>query len=132
MSAPIVLFDGVCNFCNGWVNRLLRWDSRRVLRFAALQSEAGQHLLEQYGLEKNSFSSFVLIDQGKAYLRSSAALKLLPYLPAWVQPARVLWLVPAFLRDGVYNLIARNRYRLFGKKDACMIPTVEQRSRFLG
>jgi predicted DCC family thiol-disulfide oxidoreductase YuxK len=129
MEHPVVLFDGICNFCDGVVNWLIRHDRSRQLRFASLQSEAGKRLLAQYGLTDTE--SMVLIAGGKAYRRSAAALRLLSFLPWWLQEVRVLWVVPRPFRDAIYDTIARNRYRLFGKRDACMIPTAEQRSRFL-
>ena len=129
---PIVLFDGVCNFCNGMVNFIIRQDKKKVFRFAALQSEAGQKLLEQYNLPKQQFQSFILIDKGKVYKSSTAGLKLFNYLPWYWKWSQLFWIFPAFIRDGVYNMIARNRYKWFGKKDQCMIPSVQDRNRFLG
>lgn len=127
----IILFDGVCNFCSGMVNFIIRQDKQKVFRFAALQSEAGQKLLEQYGLPKEKFDSFLLIDKGKVYKSSTAGLKLYGRLPWYWKWTQVFWIVPSFLRDAVYNFIARNRYRWFGKKESCMVPTAEVRSRFL-
>jgi predicted DCC family thiol-disulfide oxidoreductase YuxK len=128
---PIILFDGVCNFCNNTINFLIRQDKKGVFHFAPLQSEIGQSLLRQQGLDQQQFDSFVLVTNSKAYLKSSAALQLIQHLPWYWQWARLLWVVPRPIRDGVYNWIARNRYNWFGKKDACMIPTPEVRSRFL-
>jgi predicted DCC family thiol-disulfide oxidoreductase YuxK len=128
---PIILFDGVCNFCNGVVNFIIRQDKKKVFRFAALQSEAGQKLLEQYGLPKEKFDSFLLIDNGKAYKSSTAGLRLYSRLPWYWKWTQIFWIVPRFLRDAVYNFIARNRYRWFGKSESCMIPTADVRSRFL-
>lgn len=128
---PIILFDGVCNFCSGMVNFIIRQDKKKVFRFAALQSEAGQKLLEQYDLPKEKFDSFLLIDNGKIYKSSTAGLKLYGRLPWYWKWTQVFWIVPPFLRDAVYNFIARNRYRWFGKKEACMVPTADVRSRFL-
>lgn len=130
-SQPVVLFDGVCNFCNGTVNFLIRMDHQKRLLFAPLQSAAGQTFLEKHQLPTTQFGSFVLIKNGNAHQKSTAALQLLPYLPWYWQWARMFWLVPCFLRDSVYDLIARNRYKWFGKQDACMIPGPEIRSRFL-
>ncbi|HEU4470507.1 MAG TPA: thiol-disulfide oxidoreductase DCC family protein [Flavisolibacter sp.] len=130
-TAPVVLFDGVCNFCNGTVNFLIRQDKAAALRFAALQSPAGQDLLAAYGLDKKHFESFVFIENGKTYMGSEAGLRLYRYLPwywQWVQAFRI---VPVVLRDAVYAWVARNRYRWFGKKEACMIPSPEVRERFL-
>jgi predicted DCC family thiol-disulfide oxidoreductase YuxK len=128
---PIILFDGVCNFCSSMVNFIIRQDKKRVFRFAALQSEAGQKLLEQYHLPREKFDSFFLIDNGKAYKSSTAGLRLYGRLPWYWKWTQIFWIVPRFLRDAVYNLIARNRYRWFGKKESCMVPTPEVRARFL-
>ncbi|MDB5251774.1 MAG: thiol-disulfide oxidoreductase family protein [Flaviaesturariibacter sp.] len=128
---PVILFDGVCNFCNGAINFVLRQDRRKRLRFAPLQSPAGQALLKQYGLDKNTFDSFVLIREGKVYRKSTAALAVLNELPWYWKEAQVLRIVPRFLRDTIYDFIARNRYRWFGRRDACMVPTADMRARFI-
>jgi predicted DCC family thiol-disulfide oxidoreductase YuxK len=128
---PIVLFDGVCKFCNAGVNFLLDRDSRARLRFATLQSPAGQALLEKFGLPTRHFDTFALIQGERCFTRSTAALRVAWLLDppwCWLYP---LLLVPPFLRDWVYTLIARNRYRWFGKLDACRVPSPEVRSRFL-
>lgn len=131
MHGPIILFDGVCNFCNSTVNFIIKQDKKNVFRFAALQSEAGQKLLDQYHLEKNNFDSFILIDKGKVYKSSTAGLKLYNRLSWYWKWTQVFWIVPRFIRNSVYNLIARNRYKWFGKKDACMLPSPDVKSRFL-
>ena len=131
MEHPVVLFDGVCNFCNASVNFLIRQDKRDVFRFAPLQSEYGQKLLESHQLPKQ-LDSFVLIDSGKVYKSSTAGLRLYNKLPWYWKWTQVFWIVPRFIRDGVYNFIARNRYRWFGKKESCMIPSPAVKSRFLG
>ncbi|WP_121356442.1 thiol-disulfide oxidoreductase DCC family protein [Flavisolibacter nicotianae] len=128
---PVILFDGVCNFCNGTVNFLLKQDKKKRFRFAALQSEAGQALLAQYGLSKENLDTFILVDNGKVYRRSTAALRVgsnLPWYWQWTQAFRI---VPPFIRDGVYNFIARNRYKWFGKKKTCMLPAPGMQSRYL-
>lgn len=131
INQPVILFDGVCNYCNSIVNFIIRHDKQNRFVFAPLQSPTGQELLREYQLPLNDFNSFVLIDRQKALLRSSAALQVLRQLPWYWQWTQAFWIIPAFLRDAVYNLIARNRYRWFGKKDSCMIPTAEVKSRFL-
>lgn len=100
-------------------------------RFAALQSEAGQALLAQYGLSKENLDTFILLDNGKVYRRSTAALRVGNNLPWYWQWTQVFRIVPPFIRDGVYNFIARNRYKWFGKKATCMLPTPGMQSRFL-
>ena len=129
---PVILFDGVCNFCNTTINFLIRQDRQKVLRFAALQSEAGQQLLERFSLPKEKFDSFILIDKGKVYKSSTAVLFLSGKLPWYWKWTQLFWLVPTALRDAVYGVIARNRYKWFGKKEQCMLPSAEVRSRFLG
>jgi predicted DCC family thiol-disulfide oxidoreductase YuxK len=128
---PIILFDGVCNLCNASVQYVIKHDPRALFRFAALQGNTGQELLKQYYLGENDLNSFVLILDNKAYTRSSAALNVAKYLPG---PSKLLYgfiIVPPFIRNAVYNLIAKNRYKWFGKKDSCMIPTAAFISRFL-
>jgi predicted DCC family thiol-disulfide oxidoreductase YuxK len=128
---PIILFDGVCNFCNGAVNFIIRRDKQGLFRFAALQSDPGQRLLEQYHLKKDDFESFVLLDGGKVYYKSSASLKIFSQLPWYWIWTQVFWVIPTSFRDILYTIIAKNRYKWFGKKEQCMIPTPEQRRRFL-
>ena len=128
---PLILFDGVCNFCNASVNFIIRQDKKNVFQFAALQSNAGQQVAEKYHLPKKDFDSFVLIDNGKIYTKSTAGGRVygkLPWMWKWTQ---IFWIVPKFVRNAVYDYVARNRYKWFGKKDQCMIPTPDVRSRFL-
>jgi predicted DCC family thiol-disulfide oxidoreductase YuxK len=131
MDHPVILFDGVCNYCNAIVNWVLRLDRKGVFRFATLQSEHGQALLREHGLPPDNLDSVVLVENGKAYTKSDATLRIAHHLPWWLQEARLLWIVPRPFRDAIYDTIARNRYRWFGKKESCMIPTAEQRGRFL-
>ena len=128
---PIILFDGICNFCNAMVNFIIRQDIKNVFLFAALQSEAGGKLLEQYHINWQRNDSFVVIDDNKAYMKSSAVLRLYNKLPWYWKWTQVFWIVPKFIRDWVYNVIARNRYRWFGKREECMVPTEAARRRFL-
>ncbi len=130
-DGSVVLFDGVCNFCNGSVNFLIGQDKQQRLLFAPLQSAAAQALLQKTNLHGRELDSFILIEGQKAYQRSTAALRLIPYLSWYWQWARLFWMVPPFMRDAVYNLIARNRYRWFGKKEACIVPDAAVRSRFI-
>jgi predicted DCC family thiol-disulfide oxidoreductase YuxK len=128
---PIILFDGICNYCNAMVNFTIRQDKKKILKFAALQSEAGQKLLDQYGLLKDNFNSFILIDDGRVYKSSTAGLRLYNILPWYWKWTQIFWLVPKFARDAVYNLIAKNRYRWFGKKEKCMVPSPDLIERFI-
>ncbi|WP_027003141.1 thiol-disulfide oxidoreductase DCC family protein [Hugenholtzia roseola] len=128
----IVFFDGVCNLCNGAVNFIIDRNPSGSLRFASLQSDLGKQLLDSQGLDTKSYSSLILYENGTVYRRSTAALRIASHLSGIWSWARVFLAVPPFLRDGVYDLIARNRYRWFGKTDACRLPTPELRVRFLG
>lgn len=131
LNQPVILFDGLCNFCNAGINFIIKQDKKKIFRFAALQSEAGQYLLQQFKLPTEGFESFILIENGKVFQKSAAGLKVygkLPWYWGWTQLA---WIAPKVIRDAVYDWIARNRYKWFGKKEACMIPTPQVRSRFL-
>jgi predicted DCC family thiol-disulfide oxidoreductase YuxK len=130
-TQPIILFDGVCNLCNRSVQYVIKHDRDALFRFASLQGETGRQLLKQYGLSANDMNSFVLIQDDKAYTRSTAALKVAQQLSGPIKLLYGFIIVPAFIRNAVYDLIARNRYKWFGKKDACMIPTASLQSRFL-
>jgi predicted DCC family thiol-disulfide oxidoreductase YuxK len=131
MNRPVILFDGVCNFCNAGINFIIRQDKKKVFRFAALQSEAGQKLLKQHNLPIQGFESFILIDGGKVYQKSAAGLRVYGKLPWYWKWTQAFWIAPKFLRDAVYNFLAKNRYKWFGKKEECMVPSAELRSRFL-
>jgi predicted DCC family thiol-disulfide oxidoreductase YuxK len=131
-AGAVVLFDGVCNLCNGSVQFIVRHDPEGRFRFASLQSEAGQALLRRHGMDPAELSSVVLVEGGRAHTRSDAALRIAGGLPGAWKAAGALRAVPRPLRDLVYGWVARNRYRWFGKQDACMIPTPELRARFLG
>ncbi len=130
-ESPIILFDGVCNLCNGAVQFVIRHDPQAIFKFASLQSETGQEMLQKFGLPASSFDSFVLIDNGKAYTKSDAALAVVKKLPGMLRFLYGLKIVPAILRDAVYNLVAKKRYGWFGKKDSCMIPTKSIQQRFI-
>lgn len=130
----IVLFDGVCNLCNAWVRFVIRHEPAPPrFRFAALQSEAGRALLGQDAQPGRTEEpdSIVLIDGDRRFVRSSAALRVLAKLGLPWSILALLLLVPRPLRDAVYACVARNRYRWFGRREACMLPTAELRSRFL-
>ncbi|HLA57370.1 MAG TPA: thiol-disulfide oxidoreductase DCC family protein [Puia sp.] len=127
----IVLFDGVCNLCNGLVRFIIKRDRTRKFKFASLQSEIGQQWLIRFGLAKNEFESFVLIQDDKYYLKSAAALNTLRKLGGIWKAFYVFILIPRPVRDFMYNLIAKSRYKMFGKRDVCMIPTPELKERFL-
>ena len=128
---PTILFDGVCNLCNGAVRFVAERDPHAVFRFASLQSEAGQALLRQHGLETEDFDSVVLVDGARVFTRSAAALAIAARLSGPWPALSAFRVLPAFLRDAVYDLVARHRYRVFGRTEQCMVPTPEMRARFL-
>jgi predicted DCC family thiol-disulfide oxidoreductase YuxK len=126
-----VLFDGVCNLCAGVVRFVIERDREARFRFAPLQSELGRALQRQHGLDPDELATFVVIDAEGAATRSTAVLRILRQLGApwrWLYPLR--W-VPTPLRDALYGVVARNRYRWFGRREQCLVPTPELRSRFL-
>jgi len=128
---PVILFDGVCNLCNGSVQFVIKHDKAGLFTFASLQSEAGQKLLNEYQIPGTDLSSFILIQDEKAYIKSTAALLVVKQLKGVVKYLYIFRVIPTFIRDGVYNFVARNRYRWFGRNESCMIPSPELRARFL-
>ena len=128
---PVILFDGVCNLCSSSVRFIIARDPAARFRFASLQSEAGQALLGGHGLDTGALSSVVLVEDGRVHTRSDAALRIAWRLSGPWPLAGVFRAVPRGVRDGVYDWIARNRYRWFGKTEACWLPTPELRARFL-
>ncbi len=131
MDNPIILFDGVCNFCNYWVTFAIKRDRKNKLKFTPLQGETAKQLLPQFHINPSSLSSVIFIDNGKAYTQSSAAIQICKHLDGGWKLFYALIIIPKFMRDGLYNIIARNRYKWFGKKEACMVPTPGLRERFL-
>lgn len=128
---PVILFDGICNFCNNSVNFVIRRDKKRLFRYAPLQSDTGKQLQQQFGFDPADLRSFLLVYHGQVYSKTTAAIKVMQLLGGGWQVLGVLLVFPKFLRDPVYDFIAANRYRWFGKKEACMIPSPEVRSLFL-
>ncbi|MBC7863661.1 MAG: DUF393 domain-containing protein [Bacteroidia bacterium] len=129
--AEIILFDGVCNFCNSSVQFIIRKERKPELKFASLQSATGKFLLEKYKLDAKSLDTLVYIQNGKAYTRSSGALRI-------TKKFKGLWpllfgfiVVPPFIRNWVYNWVAKNRYKWWGKSDSCQIPTPALKIRFI-
>lgn len=127
----IVLFDGVCNLCNRSVQFIIKRDHHKQFHFASLQGKTGQQLLAQFHLPADNLNSFILIENGTLYRKSSAALRVCRKLGgAWPLLYGFI-IVPAFIRDAVYSLIAKNRYKWFGKTESCMIPAPGLKERFL-
>ncbi len=131
---PILLFDGVCNLCNHFVQFILRYDSHSRIRLGSLQSEAGRQLLEQFGLDAGEGipDTVVLLYEGKSYTQSEAVLRTFRLLGRpWSWLSGPLGIIPTLLRNRIYAWVSRNRYRWFGKQESCMLPTPEIRERFL-
>jgi predicted DCC family thiol-disulfide oxidoreductase YuxK len=130
-SMPILLFDGHCNLCNAWVQFIVKRDSAGTIRFASLQSGAGRRLLEEHKIDENYIESLVFFEEERFSVSSTAALRTLSYLDSWQKHLIFLTIIPRSLRDLVYRFIARNRYKWFGRREQCMIPTTELSKRFL-
>jgi predicted DCC family thiol-disulfide oxidoreductase YuxK len=128
----LLLFDGVCTLCNASVDLVIRNDSKRRFRFASLQSEVGQQILQERGLSQSEFDSVIYLRQGVLHTQSGAALRIAARLDGLWPLFAVFLLIPPILRDAVYGWIARNRYSWFGKRETCRVPTAEERSLFLG
>lgn len=133
MSEPlIVCFDGVCHVCSWWVQFLAPRDKAGRFRFAALQSETGQALLKKHGLATSDFDTMLVVQGERVYLRSDAILRVLKGMPwYWAWQGYLASIVPRFIRDVFYRWFARNRYKWFGKKEVCMMPTPELKAKFL-
>ena len=129
---PILFFDGVCNLCNSSVQFILRNDRNGNLRFASLQSELAEELLPPFGIEPADLNSVVLYDKGTVYTRSTAVLRTLRHMGGPLSYLAVFGIVPRRLRDFFYNFISHNRYKWFGQRDECMLPSPEYNARFLG
>lgn len=127
----IVLFDGVCNFCNGSVNFIIERDRENYFKFAPLQSEIGQKFLDKHSINKAETDSVILIENEKVFTYSTAALKVARQLDGAWSWLYALIIIPKPIRDFFYKLFAKYRYKLFGKQDVCMMPTPEIRERFL-
>jgi predicted DCC family thiol-disulfide oxidoreductase YuxK len=131
-NKKIILFDGVCNLCNNAVNFIIERDKNDVFRFASLQSELGKKLTSERGIDPEEMDSILLIEPGVAYYqRSTAALEISKELSGSYSMLKYFSFLPEGFRDSIYNLIARNRYKWFGKKESCMIPTAKMKAKFL-
>jgi len=129
---PIVLFDGVCNLCSGAVQFIIRRDPAGRFRFASLQSPLGEELLARFKIDRNLTDSVILVEGDRWYAESDAALRVARGMKGAWKALTVFRVIPRPLRDAAYRLIARNRYRWFGKQESCWLPTPELRGRFLG
>ncbi len=131
LGHPVLLFDGVCNLCNASVQWVLQKDKKGVFRFAALQSETGQQLMESHGMSTEKIETVVLVSGQKVFTHSDAPLELVRLLGGGWSVLYIFRWIPKRLRDAVYRFVARNRYRWFGEKATCMMPKPEWKGRFL-
>jgi predicted DCC family thiol-disulfide oxidoreductase YuxK len=129
--SPVIYFDGVCNLCSGAVQFLLKHDKKNVFRFASLQGEAGQNMLAANRFPTDQFKSFILEENGRIFTRSEAALRTSRLLGGGWPLLYGFMIVPAFIRNAIYDLISNNRYKWFGKKETCWLPRPEWADRFL-
>jgi predicted DCC family thiol-disulfide oxidoreductase YuxK len=130
-SHPVVLFDGVCNLCNRSVQFIIKRDKKKQFLFASLQGKAGQEVLNRFNLPADNFNSFILVEGEHVYIRSTAVLRMLKKLGGRWRLFYGFIIVPKFIRNAIYDWIAKNRYKWYGKRNECMVPTPELKKRFL-
>jgi predicted DCC family thiol-disulfide oxidoreductase YuxK len=131
LNHSVILFDGVCNLCNGFVQFTIERDKDQYFKFASLQSDTAKEILASFGLDNQSLSTVILVENGQYYTKSTAGLTIISRFGGLWSLAKVLLIFPKFIRDVVYDFIARNRYKWFGEKESCWIPTPELKKRFL-
>lgn len=129
---PLLLFDGICNLCNTSINYIIKRDKRQLFKFASLQSDAAKQVLLQFNEKKYSIDSIILIYNNSIYYKSSAILKLLSIMGGIYSVSAIGYIIPKKLRDKLYDYIAKNRYKWFGKRESCMLPTTDLEQRFIG
>lgn len=127
----VILFDGVCRLCNGWVRFLLKYDTRATFKLCSVQSEEGKAILSHFGFPTETYDTLLLVEGGQVSTRSEAILRVLRQLPGPWRFFLVLRVIPRGLRDWCYDRIAAHRYRLFGRYDQCTVPPESSRKRFL-
>jgi predicted DCC family thiol-disulfide oxidoreductase YuxK len=128
----IILFDGVCNLCDATVQFLIKRDKKDIFRFVALQSQLGQEIVKYIGIDTSKTDSIILYEPGKAYYyKARAALEIASEIGGFYSLLSVFKILPNSLNNSVYDYVARNRYKWYGKKDACMLPTPEMKAKFL-
>lgn len=130
-NTQLILFDGVCNFCNSSINFIIDHDPEKNFKFVPLQSELGQSVLKQFNKNTKDFDSVILLKNNQLYQKSEAAIEITKHLSGAWKYLAVFGILPAFILDFFYDIIAKNRYRIFGKTETCRMPTPELRERFL-
>ena len=131
IKKPIILFDGLCNYCTGIVNFIARHDTGDHFLFSASQSEAGKKILKSLSLEDIANESVILIEPGKIYIKSTAVFRIYRRLNGLIPLLCAAMISPRFIRDGIYDFIANNRYKWFGKRATCMVPDEKMKRKFL-
>ncbi len=126
-----IFFDGVCNLCNGFVQFVITRDKQEKFKFSSLQSQAAEKMLKPFDFPLDELKTIILLQDGKIYLRSRAVLRIASQLGGSWKLSALLYVFPSFLSDAVYNLVSKYRYKLFGKRDSCMIPSPELKSRLI-
>jgi predicted DCC family thiol-disulfide oxidoreductase YuxK len=127
----IVLFDGVCRLCNGWARFLIRFDRDRRFKLASVQSPEGAAILEWFGFPTDTYETMLLVEGPRMYQRSAAFIRVVARLPFPWRLAAVVWLIPSPIRDWLYDRVALNRYRVFGRFESCVLPTADHLERYL-
>lgn len=131
-NKKIILFDGVCNLCDASVQFIIKHDKKDVFRFVAIQSEMGQNIIQYLGIDTSKTDSIILYEPDIAYyFKAEAALRIARELNSWHKILYLFIIIPDFMKNSVYNFIAKNRYKWYGKKEACMLPTTELKGKFL-
>lgn len=127
---PVILFDGVCNLCNASVQKVIKYDPERKFRYASLQGKFGQQVLNEFQLPGTNFNSFILLKDNQIYTKSTAALKVAKEMSGLWSLLYVFIIIPPFIRNFFYDLVARNRYKWFGKQETCWLPTPDLKQLF--
>ncbi len=130
-NKELILFDGVCNLCNISVQKIIRFDKQDKFIFASLQSEIGQEIIKEAKIDSNKIDSVILYTNNNFYIKSSAVLKITNDFGGLWKTTQIFWILPKFIRDFLYDIVAKNRYKWFGKNDKCLIPSNDLKSKFL-
>ena len=128
---PLLFFDGVCNLCNSSVKTIIKKDSQQKFKFASIQSDAAKEILLQLDDYNSEIDSIILLNQNQIFYKSSAVLRVCNLLGGWYNFLLIFWIIPKPIRNWMYDFVAKNRYRWFGKRESCMVPSVEMKDRFL-
>ena len=127
----VILFDGVCNFCNAAVNWVIKRDKKNIFKFASLQSTYGAQIIKNHNLSNQYLNTVVLVENDKNYMRSAAVLRILNHLGGIYSAACIFMIIPPPILNFFYNIVAKYRYRWFGKKDSCMVPDASLKEKFI-